>query len=736
MRRLFWVLVLLVSVAWHVAPASAAQRVLLTAAGQTASGPATGPAAAMALRASGTVASLRAAARRDGTVRVIVGLRVPFAPAMSLTTAEARQQNTEIAAAASAVSQRFASTIARAPHHARGYDSVPFLALEVTPAELDRLAADPDVISITPDMVLRATLLESAPLVRAPEAWAAGFTGKGQTIAVIDSGVDKSHRFLSGKVVSEACYTSRACPGGGSSSTASGSGRPCSASDCDHGTHVAGIAAGRLPSGLSGIAPDAQIIAIQVFTPTSSSDSTTNMSDALKGLERVFALKDSFDIAAVNMSLGSTATFSSACDAYVPAMAAMIDQLKAAGIATVVASGNGGSANGISMPACISGAVSVGSVSDRNWGTCSFSGIAPGPTGADVVACYSNSAGMLSLLAPGSVISSSVPNGGYGEKHGTSMAAPHVAGAFAVLAEKAPTASVAELLTALRTTGKKIADYRNGRVTPRIDVKAALDTLPDPVDTPTLALTFAGNGRGTVTFTPAGSSATCTASCSNRYAAGTLVTLSAAPAATSYFAGWSGACSGTGSCTLTMSAARQVGVVFQAIASGPPQALSLGFSGNGRGTVTAVADGLSQSCSGTCSLNFAQGTTVTLSATPVSGAVLSSWSGACRGRKALCVVRMTTPKSVTARITALPQYSVSYTRAGAGDGTIDVEAGGSVTSCTANCAPTFAAGTAIRLTARPAAGKSFGGWSGACRGMKASCAFTLRSPASVSAVFN
>lgn len=728
MRRLFWVLGLLASMIWH--PASAGQRVLL----QADAGPSQA-AGAMALRSSGVTGSLRGMAMRNGTVRVIVGLRVPFAPAMSLSAAEARQQHAEIATAATAVRRRLAPAIARAPDRARSFDSIPFLALDVTPAELDSLAVDPQVLSITEDMTLHASLLESAPLIRAPEAWAAGFTGKGQTVAVIDTGVEKSHRFLSGKVVSEACYTDRACPGGGSSATGSGSARPCSSSDCDHGTHVAGIVAGKLASGLSGIAPDANIIAIQVFTPISSSNSTSAMSDVLKGLERVYALRDSFDIAAVNMSLGSLVTFSSACDAYLPAMAAMIDQLKTAGIATVVSSGNGGSANGISLPACMSGAISVGSVSDRNWGTCAGSGIAPAPTAPDQVACYSNSAGMLSLLAPGSHISSSVTGGGFGSKHGTSMAAPHVAGAFAVLAEKSSTASVAELLSALRTTGKSVADYRNGRVTPRIDVKAALDALPESTTYP-ITLTMNGNGRGTVNFSPAGSSASCTANCSNRYAPGTVVTLSAAAGTKSIFSGWTGACSGMASCTVTMTAARQVGATFLALSSGPQQVLSVATAGSGSGVVTVTGDGVSTSCTGTCTRSFGQGTTVTLTAAAASGSALTSWSGACSGRKASCVVRMQNAKSVTANFTALPVHAVNYTKAGAGTGVVEVDASGSVTSCVANCSASYPAGTRLRLTARPEAGKRFGGWSGACRGQKTSCSFTVKSAASVSALFN
>lgn len=730
MRRLFWVFGLLASLVWHLAPASAGQRVLLT--------PAVSPAeaaSAMVLRSSGPAGSLRSSALRNGTVRVIVGLRVPFAPAMSLPAAEARQQDAEIAAASTELRQRLAAAIARAPDGVRSFETLPFMALEVTPAELDRLAADPAVISITEDLRMSTRLVESAPLVRAPEAWAEGYTGKGRTVAVIDSGVDRFHPFLTGKVVSEACYTDRACPGDGSSSTATNAGRPCSAADCDHGTHVAGIVAGRLPSGLSGIAPDAQIIAIQVFTPISSSQSYANMSDVLKGLERVYALKDSFDIAAVNMSLGSEVTFSSTCDSSLPAMAAAIDQLKAAGIATVVSSGNGGVTNGLSFPACISGAISVGSVYDRDMGTCSFSGITPGPSGTDVVACYSNSAGMLSLLAPGSLITASVPNGGYEAKHGTSMAAPHVAGAFAVLSEKAPTASVPELLSALQTTGKRVTDYRNGRTTPRIDVKTALDTLnTDPGIA--LALTFAGNGRGTVSFTPAGSSASCSANCSNRYPTGTVVTLSATAGTKSFFSGWTGACSGMASCTVTMTAAQQVGATFLAISSGPQQVLSVTATGGGTGAVTVTGDGSSTPCSGSCSFSFGQASLARLTAAPAFGSAFTSWSGACRGRKASCVVRLQSAKSVTANFTALPFYDMTYSKAGAGDGTIDVQASGSVTRCDGNCSASYPAGTKLRLTARPAAGKRFGGWSGACRGKKTSCSFTVRSTTNVTAMFN
>ena len=726
MRRLFWVLVVLVCVVWHLAPVSAAERVLLTVEGQSPAA----TAGTTALRSSGTVGGLRAAAQQNGTVRVIVGLRVPFAPAAELPAATARLQVQEIATAATAMNQRFATAIARAPGRARSFAGLPFIALDVTPAELERLATDPDVISITEDMILRQNLWESTPLIRAPEAWAAGYTGQGQVIAIIDDGIDKNHPFLAGKVVSEACYTDRNCPGSSSSSTAPGSGLPCRG--CEHGTHVAGIAAGFLPGGLSGVAPGAQLISIRIFA-----GDTARLSDLLMAMERVHALKDRYNIAAVNLSLGFDNYTSSTCNGTSPAMTAAIKQLKASGIASIVASGNSGDPRRIGLPACISDAVSVGAVSDRNWGTCSFPGIPPSTTAADKVACYSDASEILSLLAPGSYITSSVPGGGYASEHGTSMAAPHVAGAFAVLRERAKTASVKDLLDALRRTGKPVTDYRNPRITtPRIDVKAALDSFGIDDGKLPVNLTLAGNGRGTVTFTPAGTAASCTTSCSSRFDPGTVVTLSAASSDKSFFSGWSGACTGTTGCSVTVSSAQSVTAVFTAIASGPPQPLLVTTTGSGGGSVSMSANGIASSCTGSCTANHPQGTQVTLTAAPVPGAMLSGWSGACRGRKAFCTVRMSAAKAVNATFTALPMHDLNMTKAGAGSGSIDVSTPEGTMSCTGTCSSQFPAGTTIKLTARPGPGAVFGGWSGLCRGPKASCSFRLRAAAGVSATFN
>jgi hypothetical protein len=150
--------------------------------------------------------------------------------------------------------------------------------------------------------------------------------------------------------------------------------------------------------------------------------------------------------------------------------------LKDAGIATIAAAGNGGSTVGLSFPACISSVVSVAATSK-----------------SDVVSSFTNAGSLVSLLAPGESIMSATPGESYAVMSGTSMAAPHVAGAWAALKQRKPSATVDEILSALRSTGLPITDSRAapGAAYPRIRVDAAANALspaPQPamtIDTPT-----------------------------------------------------------------------------------------------------------------------------------------------------------------------------------------------------------------------------------------------------------
>ncbi len=359
------------------------------------------------------------------------------------------------------------------------FSMIPAIALLVDAAGLDALLENPAVIDIVEDELLDPMLHDSVQLIGAdPGGSFNGFTGQDMAVAILDTGVDKYHPMLNGKVVSEACYSSNnpdggvssLCPRGATTSTAVNSGLNCDASinACAHGTIVAGIAVGNgdADDEISGVAKHASLISIQVFSrfenncgsmPAPCARAYT--SDVMKGLERVYALRSTHAIASVNLSLGGGA-YETFCDtsAYKP----IIDSLRAAGIATVISSGNGGLTNALSSPACVSSAISVGST-----------------TKADEVSPFSNSADFLSLLAPGTSIRTSAP-GGYGTGSGTSLSAPHVAGAWAVLKQARPEAGVGELLQALQSGGVPVIDTRTGagnRVTPRINVLSALDEL-------------------------------------------------------------------------------------------------------------------------------------------------------------------------------------------------------------------------------------------------------------------
>jgi subtilisin family serine protease len=140
------------------------------------------------------------------------------------------------------------------------------------------------------------------------------------------------------------------------------------------------------------------------------------------------------NIAAANMSLGG-GQYTANCDVQQAAIKAAIDNLRSIKIATIIASGNSSYTTAMGSPACISTAVSVGSTGDGSFGATT-----------DRVSSFSNSVGFLNLLAPGQWIESSVLNGNYDDLQGTSMAAPHVAGAWAVLKQRKPDATVTEIL--------------------------------------------------------------------------------------------------------------------------------------------------------------------------------------------------------------------------------------------------------------------------------------------------
>ncbi len=420
-------------------------------------------------------------AQEKGTVPVIVGFRSDFTPEGYLSKSLKVNQRADIKENQDELLEKLEQF---KPENIKRFETIPYFAMTVDAKTLEFLKNQPEVTFIREDELSAPTLYESTQIVRAPQAWNAGFSGQGQVIAILDTGVDKNHPFLSGKVISEACYStnntsqgySSVCPNGLLQSIATNSGLNCntSISGCEHGTHVAGIAAGRLTSSnFFGVARDANLVAIQVFSKNNSTNTINALdSDIIRGLERVLTLKQSgINIASANLSLGG-GRFYSNCDTEEAPTKSAIDNLRSAGVATVIASGNESFPDSIGAPACISSAISVGSTSDGS-GKANGSGATP----LDNVSSFSNSSSFLSLLAPGQWIQSSVPNGSFDYFQGTSQATPHVAGAWAILKQRNPNASVTQILNTLTNTGVPILDTRNNIAKPRIRIDAALSII-------------------------------------------------------------------------------------------------------------------------------------------------------------------------------------------------------------------------------------------------------------------
>jgi subtilisin family serine protease len=449
-------------------------------------------------------------ADREGHVRVLVELRSPGAPAR-----EGRLPDVAaVAAQRTAVGAVRARVLAKLPptgHRViRRYDIVPFVALEVTPEALSILErSSTDVARVLEDAILIPVLAESVPMIQADQIWASGYDGTGTMVAILDTGVDRAHAFLGGRVTEEACFSSTVsgtsvsvCPNGTDEQSGPGSAAPCALETCLHGTHVAGIAAGNgalAGQPFSGVAKNAEVMAVQVFSqivdPVSCGGIVPCLgafsSDIIAGLDRVYTLAPLHNLVAVNMSFGGGA-YSASCDDQPYKIA--IDNLRAIGIASVTASGNDGSSSSLTSPGCISSAVSVGSV-DKN----------------DTVSWFSNIASFLSLLAPGGSITSSVPGGGFQALSGTSMATPHVTGSWALMRQALPGGGVSTILDALRQTGRPIRDTRFfGTATiPRVRIFEALASVtavtnPAPVLS-TVSPTAMRGGTGPVTVTVNGS---------------------------------------------------------------------------------------------------------------------------------------------------------------------------------------------------------------------------------------
>lgn len=447
----------------------------------------------------------------DGKARVIVGVAVPDYEPLAAASARykvvtpneaktGREGAKSADAALEAAIARGADAVLTAlPASSytvhRTYSAFPFMAISVTTKALEALRADPRVTSIEIDAPIpapvpvpdngetkdgkakdgaspaaptsalsgkTANLNWGPPKVGADVAWTRGYTGAGWYVAILDTGIRRTHEFFSGKTIVEACYSALAnCPGGVTSAFGVGSAAHYASTyqSYDHGTHCAGIATGKKADGtVAGVAKDANLIAIQVFSITGATSVGSYPSDQLAALNYVYSLRNSYSIAAASMSLGG-GSYASPCDS--ASQKAGVDVLRSVNIATTIATGNDGYCDSIGSPACISTAIAVGS-----------------STSDDLESSFNNWHPTLqTLFAPGTGVYSSTAasDTSYDSWNGTSMATPHVAGAWAILRQNRPSDSVTAILDRVVAGGVTITTgCGTGHTKPRLYIPSAL----------------------------------------------------------------------------------------------------------------------------------------------------------------------------------------------------------------------------------------------------------------------
>jgi subtilisin family serine protease len=353
----------------------------------------------------------------------------------------------------------------------REYDQLPLLALRLRHRRaLDALLAHGSVLEVYPNQArMRPTDATALALIGQPVALTAGLGGAGTTVVVLDSGLDYTlpeFGSCTAPGVPATCRVPVAFDTAADDGALDDSVR--------HGTRVGAV--------IAATAPQARVIGIDVFTGDRAFDI-----DIIEAINWAIANRATYNIVALNMSLGDNRRATAACASGNP-FRVPVQSAYNVGVLSIVSSGNaafhdadGNSATppvfgeGISEPACTPLAVSVGAVYASNVGGVSYSACSDSATAPDRVTCFSQTAPILSLLAPGAAISAA------GQvNYGTSFSAPFVAGAVAILRGALPGDGAAQTLDRLRAAGVAVIDPRTGRATPRLSIAAAIPP-PTPV---------------------------------------------------------------------------------------------------------------------------------------------------------------------------------------------------------------------------------------------------------------
>jgi len=429
----------------------------------------------------------------------------------------------------SVVAARIAREIPGAYVHWRYTVTLNGLAVVVPSGSVEKLARIPGIAKIWPNARYHTALDRTPQLIGAPAVWGPTLAnaGQGVKIGIIDEGVDQTHPFFSpvgftmpagfpkGNVAFTTSKVIVARAFAPPSPQWKYADLPFDPDFSEHGTHVAGIAAGdhgtmapffsTLP--LSGVAPAAYIGNYKALTiPTPCCGLDGNAPEIVKAIDQ--AVADGMNV--INLSLGEPEIEPSR-----DIVIAAIDGAARAGVVPCIAAGNEGDAGKgtVSSPGSAPLAITAAAATTGRHAPADviadFSSLGPTPYSLELKP---------DVTAPGVSVLSSIPQAGYAEFSGTSMASPHVAGAAALLKQQHPTWTVAQIKSALMLTGDPVytTNQRNVETTPltsgggRIDVARATTPLvfaapssasfglmkPRTHKTVSISLTDAGGGAG------------------------------------------------------------------------------------------------------------------------------------------------------------------------------------------------------------------------------------------------
>ncbi len=411
-------------------------------------------------------AGVTAALAKQATVDVMIRLDVdPQASTAAIAAAQTRLASTMSAVSGWKLRRRL--------------ESIPYVVGQIDSAGIGALAGSPYVAGVMEDLPLHGSLAQSVPLIGGDRAASTySITGSGIVVGFIDTGIDTTHADLTGAV-----QASRRIIKGDSNTTDI-------TDDNGHGTHLAGILTGNgVVAPHAGVAPACKLVVIKALDKNNSG----YMSDFISGIDWIITNHASFPtlkFILLSANFSASASTLCPCDSLVQTVSSyqafldVIARAKAAGILIIVPTGNDGSA-GLVPPACFNGIVAVAASFDTSFSRAPTSGTYYNYSSAfpdiydtnattNMLAGFSNHGACTALVAPGYNITSDRVGGGTLSSFGTSMAAAHVAGALALLQQRAPAATAEELVAVLRATGKAIPDPSNATVTyPLIDVYAA-----------------------------------------------------------------------------------------------------------------------------------------------------------------------------------------------------------------------------------------------------------------------